>query len=200
MDAFFCELNNIQGEDELVDFTRKKLLHGIPYVFRDNVDDFYNFRKRIANNFEIQFNEVFITGSGHLGFSSYKKTIFNYDSDIDVAIVSSKLYDSIMEDIRSFQMNIRESRISLTVEDFKKYNKFLQYIAIGWMRPDLLPNKQHVRKFKNDWFDYFNSISHGKSEVGDYKVTAGVFKSYFHLEKYTLSSIESVKKTLEVTL
>ncbi|GAA06979.1 hypothetical protein [Photobacterium leiognathi] len=200
MQQFFKELNEIDGDDKVVDFTRKKLLHGIPYVFKDDIDAFYEFRKRIASNFDISFNEIFITGSGHLGFSPHKETYFSHDSDIDVAIVSSSLYENIMEKIRCFQMKKRESRISFTEKELEKYNLFLEYSAIGWMRPDLLPKKFHTGKFRRDWFDYFNSISYGKSEVGDYKVTAGVFKSYFHLEKYTLSGVESIKRRLEVRL
>lgn len=48
--------------------------------------------------------------------------------------------------------------------------------------------------FKKDWFQFFNSISYGKSEVGNYKVNAGVFKSYEHLEDYIVSGLSSIKR------
>jgi hypothetical protein len=46
---------------------------------------------------------------------------------------------------------------------------------------------------KNDWFDFFKSISYKQSEVGDYKVTAGVFKSYEYFESYTVDGLEKVR-------
>ena len=66
------------------------------------------------------------------------------------------------------------------------------------MRPDLLPTSFRIRELKNDWFDFFDSISHGRSEVGNYKVTAGAFKSYEHLERYTLSGLRSLRTKLQV--
>ena len=78
------------------------------------------------------------------------------------------------------------------------YHEFLEYVALGWIRPDKLPVSFQMRVFKDDWFNFFRSISGGKSEVGNYQVNAGVFKSYRHLESYTLSGIKDVKKTKEL--
>ena len=66
------------------------------------------------------------------------------------------------------------------------------------MRPDLLPTSFRMKELKRDWFDFFESLSYGKSEVGNYKVTAGVFKTYNHLEKYTVSGLRSLKTKLEI--
>ena len=198
MEKFYDDLLSLESDDDVIDYTRKRLLHGTPFVFKSREDDFYEFRKRISENFNISYNEVFITGSGHLGFSPHKKTVFSYESDIDVAIVSLNLYNEIMESVRLFQMELRKSRYVITRSQQNNYHKFLEYIAIGWIRPDLLPVKFAPKKIKTEWSDYFKSISYGESEVGDYKVSAGLFKSYFHLEKYTVSGIQSVKASLKV--
>jgi len=162
-------------------------------VFKDNEDEYYQFRKRIADKFSINFHEIFITGSAKLGFSPFKKTIFDYDSDIDVALISSELYEKIMSSIHEYQMALRENRKAISSYELDKYHKFLEYGAIGWMRPDLLPTSFRIKYLKQDWFKFFESISYGNSEVGNYKVTAGAFKSYSHLERYTVSGIRSVK-------
>lgn len=173
-------------------------MHGTPFVFSGKEDDYYNFRKRIAKKFEISFHEIFITGSGKLGFSPRKKKAFDYDSDIDVAIISSELYDKIMSYIHGYQMELRENRKAISSRELEQYHKFLEYGAIGWMRPDLLPTSFRIKEIKEDWFDFFDSISYGKSEVGNYKVTAGAFKSYAHLEKYTLSGLRSIKSKIQM--
>jgi hypothetical protein len=52
-----------------------------------------------------------------------------------------------------------------------------------------------MKAIKDDWFEFFKSISYGRSEVGNYKVSAGIFKSYQHLEDYTFEGIKDVKKS-----
>lgn len=191
-------LANCDGDNALLDFCRKYSLHGTPHIFSGREELYYDFRKRIAEKFEINFHEIFITGSAKLGFNPHKCTSFSYDSDIDVAIVSATLYDRIMEYIHDYQMQLRADRKAVSDRDLRMYHKFLEYGAIGWMRPDLLPTSFQVTELKHDWFNFFNSLSYGKSEVGNYKVAAGVFKSYRHLERYILSGLHSLKLAREV--
>lgn len=193
MCKFLKNLGDINDEDGLLNFCRRHTLHGTPFVFKGDEDAYYFFRKRIADKFNISFHEIFITGSAKLGFSPFKRKDFDLDSDIDVAIISSKLYDQIMLPIHDYQMALRESRRAVTVREIEQYHKFLEYGAIGWMRPDKLPTSFQISQLKQDWFSFFDSISYGQSEVGNYKVTAGAFKSYTHLELYTLSGLRSLK-------
>jgi len=198
MEEFFDQLAAILDDATLLDFCRRRSLHGTPKVFEGAEDRYYDFRKKIAEKFDINFHEVFITGSAKLGFSPFKRKPFDLDSDIDVAIVSAKLYDTIMDSIHGYQMDLRENRKAVSTYELEKYHKFLEYGAIGWMRPDLLPSSFRIAQLKHDWFDFFKSISHGRSEVGNYKVTGGAFKSYLHLERYTLSGLRSLRTTIQV--
>jgi predicted nucleotidyltransferase len=198
MEEFLKTLSATTNEGQLIDFCRRRSLHGTPVVFGGNEDNYYEFRKRIADKFSISFHEIFITGSAKLGFSPHKRKTFDYDSDIDVAIISSTLYEMIMSYIQNYQMELRENRKAVSLYELKSYHKFLEYGAIGWMRPDLLPTSFRVAELKNDWFDFFDSISYGKSEVGNYKVTAGAFKSYSHLESYTISGLRSLRTKMQI--
>lgn len=103
-----------------------------------------------------------------------------------------------MLNITIFQMNFRKNRGSVHETEIKQYHKFLEYVALGWIRPDKLPISFQMKQFKDEWFDFFRSISNGKSEVGNYQVTAGVFKSYHHLEQYTLSGIKDLKNIQKI--
>lgn len=198
MQEFLKKLALADTDEGLLDFCRRTSLHGTPFVFSGREDDYYNFRKRIAKKFDISFHEIFITGPGKLGFSPRKNKNFDYESDIDVALISTELYDKIMSYIHSYQMELRENRKAVSVWEIDKYHKFLEYGAIGWMRPDLLPTSFRIKEIKEDWFDFFDSISYGKSEVGNYKVTAGAFKTYAHLEKYTLSGLRSIRSKIQM--
>lgn len=196
--TFHEELASIVDQEGLLDFCRRKALHGTPIVFQGNEDNYYQFRKRIANRFSIHFHEVFIVGSAKYGFSPHKDKAFDYDSDIDVAIVSSSLYDKIMWSIRDYQMQLRENRKTVSESEIKCYHLFLEYGAMGWIRPDLLPLSFRLHELRENWFDFFASISYGKSEVGNYKVSAGAFKSHHYFECYILSHLSSLQSKLRV--
>lgn len=191
---FLTKLNSLSSNEEFYDFCRKIVLHGIPYVFHNRENDFYEFRKKIALNFHISFHEVYIIGSAKLGFSPFKKKNFDYDSDIDVAIISPQLFKKLMRDISKYQMNFRNSRATVTEYELKMYHQFLEYVALGWIRPDKLPLSFQMKSIKDDWFAFFDSLSNGKSEVGNYKVAAGVFQSYEHLEDYIIDGFKNIKQ------
>lgn len=195
LNEFYIELETLNDKEKLLDFCRKYVLHGTPFVFKHKDDDFYEFRKRIANNFLIPFHEVYITGSGKLGFSPFKNKIFDYDSDIDVAIISPILFKNIMKGIARYQMQFRNNRTVVRERELKMYHEFLEYVAIGWIRPDKLPISFQMQAVKNNWFDFFQNISYGKSEVGNYKVNAGVFQTHTHLEDYIFSGLKDLHKS-----
>ena len=119
LEDFILCLKSLETDEHLLDFCRKYVLHGIPYVFIGREDEYYEFRKIISNKFQIPFHEVYITGSGKLGFSPLKNKVFDYDSDIDVALISSALFERIMNDISLYQMKFRKHERSLGKKSLK---------------------------------------------------------------------------------
>ncbi|UWX04166.1 hypothetical protein H1235_01985 [Pseudoxanthomonas sp. NC8] len=197
LDEFLRELS-ATDDTTIVDFARRKVLHGTPVVFMGREDDYYAFRKRIADFAGAQFLDVFITGSAKLGFSPIKRKPFDLDSDIDVTIVSANHFERVLDLVGEFQMEIRRNRLVVSKRELDTYHRFLEYTTLGWMRPDLLPTSFKIGPLKSDWFDFFSSISHGESEVGNYKVSAGVFKSHAHFERYTISGLSELANSLRL--
>ncbi len=182
--------NNYQ---EYLRIVRKHLIHGTPYVFQDREEDFYEFRELVANKFRINFHEVLILGSAKLGYSYHKNSVFSLDSDIDVALVNEGLFESFYDEICSYQYLKSKALFTTTQDEEKSYFRFLKYLIRGWMRPDLLPNRVQMCTIKKDWFDFFKSMSYGRSSVGNYIVSGGVFKNYNYLERYYVESLQKLK-------
>lgn len=195
-DDFIKELSEASDDDALLIVCRRHLLHGTPFVFAKDEDAFFDFRRRIADHFHVGFHEVFIVGSAKLGFSPHKQKKFDYNSDIDVVIVSPTMFTEFMDEMWLFQLKLRQSRIGITQRELDTYHAFLEYSAMGWIRPDKIPFT--LSTLKDKWFEFFRSISNNKSEVGNYKVTAGVFKSYTHLERYILEGLREVRQSQHV--
>jgi len=197
IDEYNREIIKLDSEEKQRLFVQKYLLHGTPVVFNNNAGKYFDFRNKIAQNFEIGFHEVFIVGSAKLGFSPHRNTMFSLNSDVDVVLVNEHLFETYYRKICEYQYQLDNPANRVTESEKKMYNEFLQYLVKGWMRPDKLPTSFHVDILKNNWFKFFDSISNGKSEVGNYKVNAGLFKNYEYTEKYYTKSVENYyKKTL----
>lgn len=198
IDDYKAEIVKLADEDEKRIFTQKHYFHGTPLVFDNRENDYYHFRKRIADQFNVGFYEVMIVGSSKFGFSPYKFTQFTLDSDIDVVLFNENLFDHFYELVSEYQYKIRTRKIRLTLDQYRQYLKFLKYFVMGWMRPDLLPqNTTEFKELKQNWDEFFKNISHSKSEVGNYIVKGGLFKSYHYAEKYYRSSIDEVSNKLK---
>jgi len=198
IDEFRKELLGTAQDVQLLEFTQRHMLHGTPFVFHDREGDYYNFKRRLCGEFDVTHTEIFIVGSAKLGFSPHKGTLFSLDSDIDLAIVSEDFFSRTSELAAQLEFRIRSQTAFLQQHHWTDYHRYLRYLVIGWMRPDLLPLVDPCVEFKSNWFSFFEEISYGKSEVGNYKVSAGVFRSQRDLERYTLESVSKIKNALLV--
>lgn len=54
LEAFLRELAATGGDEALLDFCRRCNLHGTPAVFAGDESRYYQFRKRIAQKFDIR--------------------------------------------------------------------------------------------------------------------------------------------------
>jgi hypothetical protein len=178
------------GDDDEKDmFTQEYFFHGIPVYLKEA--EYFRFRKRIAVYFGVNFYDVMIVGSCKFGFSPYKFKCFSLNSDVDVVIISEILFEKYYKLLCSYEYQRKQNIFRLDTEQDKDYRRFLRYFITGWMRPDLLPqNTTDFKEIKEGWDDFFRGISYGKSEVGDYRVKCGLFKSYYYAEKYYRSSLD----------
>lgn len=55
LDDFNRELGSKTEEDDMLDFCRKHVMHGTPYVFNRRDEDFYEFSKKSQINSKFHF-------------------------------------------------------------------------------------------------------------------------------------------------
>lgn len=187
------------GEEGIGLVADKYLIQGIPFVFRDREPDFYDFKKHIAEHFSVGTHEIFIVGSGKMGFSYIsQRDSFTAESDIDIAIISNRLFDEYSTIIREYVYDKKAHLITHSKEEERDYRFVLQNMALGWIRPDIFPDIFTRILPDPQWDEFFRSISSGRSEVGDYEVKGGVFRSYDDLHRYHAWGLSSILKKLEV--
>ena len=123
------KIEHANSNNEYLRIVRKYLIHGIPYVFKDNPNLYYDFREQIATHWHVGFQEVLILGSGKLGYSYHKNSVFSEESDIDVAIVNQSLFEGFYQEIRNFQYRMESGLETLTSHEKKEYTRIQQASA-----------------------------------------------------------------------
>ena len=153
---------------------RKYILGGNCYVFDE--EKHFRLREEICEYFHVEFNDIVLVGSGKLGFSvksSKRYVAFGEESDIDIAVVSTKLFQQVWEESYLYKKSGAYWPAS---------KEFFRYLAEGWIRPDKLPTSQYF-KFTPKWWNFFNELT-ASGKYGPYKVRAGLYQSFFFLQEY----------------
>jgi len=166
-------------------FIKANITGILPAVFEGDASKYRGFRERIALKFNVDPEHVYIVGSGALGFSFVKEgKKFDIGSDIDVAIVDEELYEEYSKILSSYHYEYIHRRTTLGLNQQSRYRQFLEYYAVGWLRPDKGTDIMNRHHSVTNWWQYFKSISYGRSEVGNHKVNAGIYKSDYYFHKY----------------
>jgi hypothetical protein len=117
---------------------QKYIVHGTPYIFNNDEDKYFDLKREIAANFSEHYNNVHMVGSAKLGFSIAPRKLwrpFSIESDIDIVIVSTKLFEKLWEGIHELNIGLTDR----TRSEDRYYQRFLNYFFKGWIRPDLFP-------------------------------------------------------------
>ncbi len=174
-----------------------------PDTCRGLVDiDQAELRGQIADHFEITPECVLIVGSAKLGFTLRHKMAkspdelprppfseFSDSSDVDIAIVSDRLFDDIWK--ASFRF-WHTSGYANAGAYWPSGKSFREYFFRGWMRPDHLPAEGGFR-YRSDWFDFFRRLTSARA-AGDYKISAGLYREAYFLEAYQTIAINQCRE------
>jgi len=166
---------------------RRYITFGECYVL--NEDQHFGLKSEIAQQFQIHPNEVVVVGSGKLGFSIAKNKRyrpFANTSDIDIAVVSSRLFDDIWKQVFDYW---DKNRYWNGLDNFKRY------LFEGWIRPDVLPQRSF--SLTKDWWEFFRQLTSAGS-YGPYKISAGLYKSWDFLESYQSIAVKQCQQELEI--
>jgi len=182
---FKAELNNDLISD--IAIIRKNLLHGNPIIFQEDEEKYFFLKQKVANFFNVSTTKVVMVGSAKLGFSIAPKKLwkdFNDESDIDLVVISEDVFDEYWKELLDFNINTK----ARSEREDKNYREFLEYFLKGWIRPDLFPFNYPK---KNEWFEFFKSISYGK--YGNYKVAGAIFRNEYFFESYHSRNINKLR-------
>lgn len=182
IDDFKQDLTNLSS----LQIVRKYILAAESQIL--SADQHYRLKEQVCDHFKVEYTDVIMVGSGKLGFSikpSRRFQSFNDDSDIDIAVVSTKLFEMVWNEAYLFKKD---------GADWPRAGSFFRYLSEGWIRPDMLPRNDYF-EFTTKWWDFFNSMT-SSGQYGPYKIRAGLYHSNFFLQEYQKICVEQCKELI----
>jgi hypothetical protein len=167
----------------------------------------YIFKYELAQQLNIKMNNIVFVGSAQIGVSikpmdekflrafDSSNAILRKRSDIDVAIVSSNIYQEInkkLQNYTNFYKN-KENWISnkFYPDNEKRYflcNNYFEYFARGWLRVDFLP-----LGFECSEIDVFSRLREKFLNEKKIKVSFAIYNNWYDLLDYQLMAIKEAK-------
>lgn len=190
--AFKADLAALTRSEMFTKYVESDACYGLPQI------DQHTLRATIADNFALDPKDVIIVGSAKLGFTlTFKEakspteedrppfSPFSDRSDVDVAIVSDRLFDDMWK--RCFEF-WHLSGYSKAASYWPRGKNFRDYIFRGWMRPDCLPTEASI-PLRTEWFEFFREMTNARL-AGDFPIKAGLYRERYFLERYQWQSLD----------
>ena len=151
-------------------------------------DQYFELKHQISMQFGLHSTQVILVGSAKLGFSIAPKKQYQFfgdESDLDIAVVSEDFFGRLWSEAFEYW---NEGGY------WGRHDSFKNYLFRGWLRPDFFPP---TVESSLQWFEYFRQLTASK-KFGPYKISTGIYKSWWFLERYQQKSIASCRQNLEI--
>src|SRR5690606_27107110 len=100
----------------------------------------YAILNEIAAKFDVPIHNVHVCGSAKIGRSFHKRRDFlEKESDLDVAILDARLFAICVESVLKASKGYSDRTGFQVRAGVSVYDEYIQYLARGIFRPDLMP-------------------------------------------------------------
>lgn len=184
IETFKGDLANLSARKMI----RKHIIYGDCAAISQT--QYFDLRSEVAEKYEVHPNEVLVVGSAKLGFSVAPKKRYRHftdTSDIDVVIVSARLFDQIWRAVHYFWSQGGY---------WERSEQFKAYLFQGWIRPDKLPPSKSFQ-LANDWWEFFNYLS-ASGRYSVYKIAGALYRDWYFLEAYQLRAVSACADELKM--
>lgn len=198
---------------------QKHIVDGTSYFFEHLLKDSYReykLRHLVAEYLEVHIHEVIIVGSSKLGYSLSPKNAFRHfdeefrrtknhrsKSDLDIAVVSDRLFDNLTKRVFEYTDSFRTKWIEneyyfddrLSKLGMPVYLKYFEYASKGWFRPDMKP-----KGFEFCSLDGYQSLTQKIFAEFRRKLGLGVYKDWYFFKHYHIDNIKRLSNKLKVDI
>lgn len=196
----FRALIQVGINDNLLD----ECLHSdrTPFAFDPRPSSWEAFREEIATALTISISDIRVVGSARFGFSlAPKRNLagFSSDSDIDVIVVNSDLFDSLWLALlgAAYPRSPNTDLLAGWLHERRKelYCGYVTPRGIR-LRADIFGDRARpILQLRTQWFNALKSASrHPPRAHSD--VTGRLYRTWKHAELYHVDSLTSLQRSL----
>lgn len=146
-------------EGDIESFMQVYVFENIPFFCRDYPLAFDYFRRFIGNRLGVRARDIYLTGSGKLGFSlSPSKRLACYDpqrSDLDIFIISESLFHRLQDDLVQWEQeySLRDDKSSLETKRISDCRRTARrgFLDTKWMERFPTVDKCHKTVVSAIW-------------------------------------------------
>jgi len=181
----FSELLNSRDHAKIV---KEILIDGVPFAFRDSPADYDALRTALGTALQLSADAMTVVGSGRIGFSLNPQkygTPFLPESDLDVVVVSAKLFDIAWLDLLRLGRKYfgLQKKVQLWIDTHKE-----NHIFFGFILPDRLPGAVAISP---TWFRIFKGLALNPSLAGR-DVNGRLYRTWDHVHVHQLYSLRKI--------
>ncbi|MDA8240808.1 MAG: hypothetical protein M0Z67_10615 [Nitrospiraceae bacterium] len=183
------------------------IFQGKPYVFRKQMKAFNILTKHLVEKLGIVEKNIIIVGSAKMGFSLNPENFprqFSDASDIDVVIISDKLFDIIWMTLLKWNYPRRLAHLGQVERDWQQYRR--KEIFYGWLMPNEIRYEglafpevlKPLRDLSAKWFNTFQSLSL-YPEFAARIVMGRLYRSREHALRYHAEGLRQIYNKIVTT-
>lgn len=169
-------------------FITKWIIDSVPYVFRNNYQNYIIWRHSLAKKLKIDPSDIIITGSACLGFSlNPNKNFRNFgdNSDIDVSIISEYYFNIGWHDLVALSDLSRvNQKIIASIQDHR--NRLIYWGTLATDR--ILP----ILSFGYEWNNIIVTMNK-MDELNGKEIKFRIYKDSKSLRDYLAISVQKRK-------
>ena len=142
--------------NEPVSYTTSKwIIERIPHIFDNNLENYIDWKERLSTLIGVDSKAIVFTGTSCVGFSLNPKKnfkAFQDDSDIDVAVVSSHLFESAWHYLRNIGPKYHRLKPLVKTAIIEHRERFIYH---GTIATDRIV---HILPFGKEWVNAMNEM------------------------------------------
>ncbi len=185
-------IGRLAGEDyrPLVD---AYILRGTPYVFKESPVRYDTLRHELSRYLDVRETNLVLVGSARTGFSLSPDNFgrpFRDDSDLDMAVVSARLFDSVWLDL----LHLTPRRRAALTDQVEKYVQEHRTYRIFYGRAE--PHRLvGAATLTGKWFKAFRSVGR-IPELSRHQIHGMLFRTWEHAKLYYIYGLRQVTAQL----
>ncbi len=182
---------------------REFLFEGDPFAFKDKPQTMEMLRDHLASQLRVSKSNIVVIGSAKIGFSLSPHNFprqFSDDSDIDVMVIDTSLFDTVWQTMLLWNY---PRRYRLIDADWRWAKKRRDDLYWGWFVPDHIrydglsfPNAlKPLRNISSTWFNAFRSLGRYE-EFANRDISGRLYRTWDHALLYHSDGLRQIRDEL----